>query len=606
MIGRIQLSLRRTVIALLCICCLVPAPAAALELADESITEPPVASQAVISEIGPSVLSAPNKVAKSEEIETDPEIPPAPIETAAGVVVSRVLTGTTAAANQEIIELFNSTAQDIDITNWCVEYYSSSLTERKTCFSPTAVGYHVMLPAQSYVVLASDAATNIPPGLARDGTIAANGLAEARGKVIFRDANGTHIDGVAWSDGKKGNEVDSVEGVIADAPARGQELARIVADGIYKDTHDNKQDFTVDVPRQKYTVGAINEVLDYCTNIPGMQYQLPADMTRDELDGACHDMPLVPPPTVTCEGIIIAEIAANVSVQFIELYNPTDQPIPLAGCILKTNRSDAAYKLPEQNLASGRHYVVSIKDSGLTLTKTTTGTVYLISPDGQIEYDGVAYAYLKENTAWALVDGEWKQTYMLTPEMENVYLQYMPCSDGYERNTETGRCNKIVLGSGVLADCGVGRERNPDTGRCRTAPVSSQLAPCSPGQVRNPETNRCRSATLASATLTPCKAGQERNPATNRCRSVASATSTLKPCAAGQERNPETNRCRKVAGSVLGEAAFPVESVKDTGTAFAAWWALGGVIVLGIGYAGWEYRHELAAIIRRVIPRGKS
>lgn len=98
----------------------------------------------------------------------------------------------------------------------------------------------------------------------------------------------------------------------------------------------------------------------------------------------------------------------------------------------------------------------------------------------------------------------------------------------------------------------------------------------------------------------PCGEGEFRNPATNRCKKLASTTSTLKPCQSGYERNPETNRCRKTANlASIAQTGFPVEPVSDSPQSFVGWWALGGAIMLGLGYAGWEWRHEVLGMLRR-------
>jgi hypothetical protein len=47
-------------------------------------------------------------------------------------------------------------------------------------------------------------------------------------------------------------------------------------------------------------------------------------------------------------------------------------------------------------------------------------------------------------------------------------------------------------------------------------------------------------------------------------------------------------------------AAFAVEPVRDTAATFVGWWALGGVGLLAIGYAGWEWRREVVSLIGRI------
>lgn len=312
-------------------------------------------------------------------------------------------------------------------------------------------------------------------------------------------------------------------------------------------------------------------------------------------------------PVNDCSALRLSEIAANVAPQFIEVYNTSSEPMSLRGCQLQTNRSqDVSYMFGDTLLPAGEYAVVSIDDTDLTLTKTTSGTVYIVSSDGQSEVDARSYENLSENTSFALVDGMWRQTFSLTPGGENTYQEYPPCKEGYARNVDTGRCNKIIQAVSA-ADCGPGKYRNEDTGRCRNVTAANTLTPCRADQYRNPETNRCRNIATATSTLTPCKPGQERNPATNRCRSTSTAASSLKPCAAGQERNPATNRCRKVVQGDA-EAGFKVENVAAAGDRLVSWLALGGVGVAALSYALWEWRREVYGVLAKVtgaLPFGK-
>lgn len=289
----------------------------------------------------------------------------------------------------------------------------------------------------------------------------------------------------------------------------------------------------------------------------------------------------IPKTLNMCEGLIISEVAANVATdaQFIELMNVSGATIIVDGCMLQTNRSTVkSYEL-SGTIPPGGLLTVYVKNTDLTLTKTTTGTVYLLSSDMAVEVYSVNYAALSEDTSYALVDGEWRQTYQRTPSTPNVWMEYPPCRAGYIRNTETGYCNKIQ--------------------------VATSLADCGPGKYRSADTNRCRTLAASTVGLVPCAANQLRNPATNRCKAVETA-SVLKPCAANQERNPATNRCRNKVGMI--QADFPVEAVADSSEATLGWWAFGGVGLLALGYAGWEWRSEMLNAIKKVasfIPSGK-
>lgn len=272
-----------------------------------------------------------------------------------------------------------------------------------------------------------------------------------------------------------------------------------------------------------------------------------------------------------------------------------------------TNRSAKSYVFSEYDfIESGGYRIVFIATTELTLTKTTTGMVYIVSSDGKTEIDSVEYSSLAKDTSWARIGGTWHQTYTLTPNTTNVYQQYLPCDEGYWRNIETGRCNRVIEAAGPI-DCGEGRERNPTTGRCRNSLTVRELAPCREGQYRNEETNRCRSIATAANALKPCADDQFRNPATNRCKKIASSDDVaLADCGEGRERNPTTNRCRNIVSSVPPAAGFAVEPIKDAANIFVGWWVLGGVTVLALGYAGWEWREEVSRFVRKLAQIGRT
>lgn len=185
-----------------------------------------------------------------------------------------------------------------------------------------------------------------------------------------------------------------------------------------------------------------------------------------------------------------------------------------------------------------------------------------------------------------------------------------PCPAGQERNPETGRCRKVVASATAEKPCPAGQERNPETGRCRkivaanvAAGSNTTLKPCGPGEYRNPATGRCRkltAATTSTKAAAPCPAGQERNPATGRCRKIQ-APKDVKPCPEGQERNPETGRCRKIpAKETRDTQKFPAEETTANQDTIAGWLALAGVGSVALGYAGWEWRREIASAFGRI------
>ena len=104
-----------------------------------------------------------------------------------------------------------------------------------------------------------------------------------------------------------------------------------------------------------------------------------------------------------------------------------------------------------------------------------------------------------------------------------------------------------------------------------------------------------------------CKAGHYRNPATGRCKKLGAANSRqLTPCKPGWERNPSTNRCRKSTSknNKAPAAGYAVEPSSNSGQTEIVWWMIGGVAIVAVGYAGWEWRSEIGQWLRRMVRKG--
>ena len=528
------------------------------------------------------------------------------IEPSGGMVISYVqATGGSGRTDEELVEIYNNSTEDIDMTGWCVYSHKSSSVAEIGCVNSSDVGFRVILPPQTAYVFASVSFASANKGengqdFVPDQLFGSKGtslLNNNDGRIILQDADGAVRDAVTWIKSDTSTQLPIDQGSTRAKIGDLYILERKFDDatGYYQDTDDNEADFLPGTARSSYEIGGSTEVFDACLNIAGWQTAAPEGLYRSQLTGDCAD---TLPYVNLCKGVVISEIAANVSEQFIEIQNTTDGVVDLSGCQLQTNRNKKTYVFGD-NVAinAGGFLTTLIEESGLTLTKTTTGTVYLLSSDGLNEVDSQSYKNLAQNTSWSLVDGAWYQTYRLTPNAANVYEKYLPCADGYWRNEETGRCNKTVETT-VLADCGEGRERNPATGRCRNIPTAKEYAPCKEGQYRSEETNRCRSIASAVSSLKPCADNQFRNPETNRCKKIASADE-LADCGEGRERNPATNRCRNVLASTVPAADFATENVQQVAGATWGWWAFGGVSVLALGYAGWQWRWELKQLAIR-------
>lgn len=570
-----------------------------IELDDTAVVEDAGVLPAEVSEVvndDVTTIATPTEPSSmSEEVYLETALEEeVPLPVAHGIVITELQTRGGGGASSELVELFNASQSDTDVTGWCVQYASAAGASyaNRSCIVPevSGSGLRVVLPAQSYAVFATDEFVAANDGFRRDGRLSGT-MADTGGRVRVVDASGGVVDLLGW-----GGASESEGSPALAIPASGllRSLQRVMTEDGYLDTDNNVADFVLAPVKTSYQSGALYEAVDVCSNVAGLQLDVPDGLWRMK-SGVCVDKASIN----FCEDVRMNEIAANVARQYIEIANDGEVATSLAGCRIMTNRSQSTYALlPDVVLEPGEYLVVYVDETPLKLTKSTNGTVYLMASDGETEAESVYYEDMSAETSWSRFADGWKQTFALTPEAVNVYEQYAPCAEGYARNPTTGRCNKVAEAAS-LTDCGEGRERNPTTGRCRNIPTEKELAPCKEGQYRSEETNRCRSIALAASSLKPCADDQFRNPETNRCKKIASADE-LADCGEGRERNPATNRCRNVLASTMPTAGFAPEAVTQTASGMLGWWVAGGVSLIAVSYAVWQWRFEIGRLTKRV------
>lgn len=365
-------------------------------------------------------------------------------------------------------------------------------------------------------------------------------------------------------------------------------------------------------------------------------------------DTATPQQPTPPTPPNTCEHLRINEIvvkAARGGRRFIELKNVGTAMITTGGCSIAMKQGKSHYTLPDAELPASALMVIDVTKAKLKLDPAGD-SIYLMNGAGN-EVQEVVYMEAPAGASWGLHSGKWRWSYAVTPDKENVYQacrdgyevmadgcrkivppkpieEPVPCPSGWsrspetkrcrkipevkppdvcpagqERSAETGRCRKIVTEK-TTVPCPAGQVRNPETGRCRKVAAVKVAAPCKEGYYRSEATGRCRSiASVAAKTLKPCPDGEFRNPATGRCKKIAAVSDITKECPEGFERNPATNRCRKMQSTTPPKVDFAPEPVKQVAGAAWGWWVAGGVGVVALGYAAWEWRWELRRLLRR-------
>lgn len=504
------------------------------------------------------------------------------VASASPLVITQVKAGSSAASR--LVEVYNNTNSDVDVTNWCV-YYSSASTSpygpgsasasnKRFCFETSSVSDRLILPAYS-AVIASSGVSGLTPDYAMSEGLGSG----SSGHVFIVDDGALPIDVVGWGSSAAGPETSPV--IVAQPYIFERKSTQ--TSGIYQDTNNNAQDFISSAIRESYSVGALIEQTDMCLNIDGYQLEVPINLVQDP-EGDCSEEEAPQQSRV----LHITEMLPNaVGVddenEFIEIHNPHDEPVSLEGYTLFVGPSyEKSFTFPSNlEISAGQYlafYNSDVESSKFSLLNSSS-RAKLVAPDSTIVSETESYSDPQEGASWSHFDDGWKMTQKQTPNAENEYSA-----------VESGETTSS------LTPCPEGKYRNPLTNRCKSiASAASSLTPCAADQVRNPATNRCRKVTSSGSNLTPCQPGQERNPVTNRCRKVGADSKSLAPCQAGYERNPETNRCRKVvqSNSTLGAPAA-INPVSLSSRLIAV------LVIMAILYGVYEYRSDIGGFIDRL------
>ncbi|MCA9335687.1 lamin tail domain-containing protein [Candidatus Saccharibacteria bacterium] len=545
------------------------------------------------------------------------------------VVIRSILAADSIDTNDELIELENLSAQPVDMTDWSLVYISStnSMTSFHT-FRTDSATTRLILPGHTReTVFSTKYIANHPTANGYNGAESFSGrMGLATAGVELRDDTDAAVDTVRW--GTWPSSVDA-----SPAPSL---LATTLLQRRGIDTDNNRADFE-SLPQlgKQFTYGSLQELEDVCINLEGMQYDLPDAMRLDDhgscvsvdvctnLPGVQYDMPVgrelyrgvceleFMPATLFVTELLPNPSGVDTGNEYIELYNDSDHEVQLDDYYLESVGKHISF--PTGSVLPAKQYLsFSDTELGIVLGNTQGSVLTLKSRNNKVVDEVPLYLNAPIDSSWAWVNDAWQYTNQSTPNAANKPsliedgevltpdTSLVVCRDGYYRNPETNRCNKIKTEE-VATACKPTQYRSEETGRCRNYAVAATPAACKEGQYRSEETGRCRSIALAAAvTLKPCDDDQFRNPATGRCKQIASTDDLPKPCAEGYERNPETNRCRKLQVSSMPLAAFPVEPVQPGASTIGVWVTAGAVVTAGLGYAAWEWRRELVGAAQRL------
>lgn len=390
------------------------------------------------------------------------------------IILTHIQAGGSNGAKEELIALYNSGSESINITDWCLE---NKANVKFVCVVPPNDTTDIYLLPYSHALFASEefAAKSMKPAQYFAG--------------VFKVTN--------QSSGSLTGSADTV---------------RVVSeDGKQQSVHQ----WATALPGGKALLRATslqNEQLVYVNNGTAEDWsvgivEVIPESFLEEREREIIDTP-EPPSELHISELLPNAAGSDEGREFIELVNQsTSRSVKLDEYSLRIGTSlDKTYTFTQgDELKPGEvraFYNSEIKFS----LNNTSGKAQLYKASSAIG-ESISYEAPSDGVAWANFEAGWAYTKQPTPGAANIFVASLP-----EENEAK-----------AVTPCAPTQYRSPETGRCRLIASVKTVAACSSGQERNIETGRCRKIAETKAP-TPCKEGQERNPDTNRCRNSLKMT----------------------------------------------------------------------------------
>lgn len=299
-----------------------------------------------------------------------------------GVVISELSAGDTKSASNEFVELYNDTAQVVDLSGMKLEYKSAT---GKTWYVKVTIPAGAQLSAHHYFTLRS---------IDGDDAMMQSGLAQLAGNVRLRNSAGDIIDQLAWG------QADSALGSPAPVAKADQTIARRASGGGYQNSLDNATDFAIGAP----TLGADNVLLTNLDSTGQGADDLSANFSRD----------------ITVTELLPDPVKPQVDNhdEFIELYNDGDSDQALNGYSL-VDASGHSYKLDGQVIRAHSYLVLYSAQTKISLNNGGD-TISLLAPNGEELITTPDYGKAKPGKSWGVTTDGWAWTQAPTPGALNA------------------------------------------------------------------------------------------------------------------------------------------------------------------------------------------
>lgn len=366
------------------------------------------------------------------------------------VLISEIqTTGVGGLTDQEFVEIFNPTSETVDLTNWKLQYSSStgtSWSNKVTLSGLLYSGGTILMSSTNY--LTEDSDFSFTPGFKMEaGHVRLT-------KPINNSSSIEVVDLLGWGTAAH-PELNPAEY----APAGSSMERKVDADNIYIDTDNNKEDFEI-IPSPNPESESIDPIIqteptaNENETIPepndnsqsSSSDNTAAESTNDQTDDSIapqdisdHDNVFSANEIVTTStndnypDIIISELLPNPGTpltdeadEFIELYNPNNFAVSLSDFVIQTgNNYSYSYTISPQIINPNSHIVLYSRDTNLVLANSS-GKARILNPNGDLVFETESYSDAKDNESWVYIDEKWAWSNQPTPGYINKPLLAIP------------------------------------------------------------------------------------------------------------------------------------------------------------------------------------
>ena len=323
----------------------------------------------------------------------------------------------------EFIEIHNPGSSAVSLNDYFIGYINTANPSSSQQFDDRAIAQGLLEPGSSLILAKNETDVRLPGAIKSPFS----SLSDSGGSLRLTDSNNNVIDQLAWSSTACAPIALLTCAVLylpGTTATKSQSFTRSKTDGQY-DLINPTWQLTVPSPLSSELTPMPAIVPDRPTPDPAPDSTLPdsAGTEQPVVDGPpAASQPGEPSDTTPIVGNPglppqITELLPNPAApasdsvdEFIELYNPNDQPIVLTGYKLQSgNTFSYSYTFPVISLAGREYRAFKVTETG-TILSNTSGQVRLLDPSGGVVGQTNSYDDALEGQAWAIINGVWQWT----------------------------------------------------------------------------------------------------------------------------------------------------------------------------------------------------